>query len=123
MISMYIGTFPRMQALKIGCTLLVVLLSVAATAQTARIHSSGAQSNLRIEVNVVRAVAIHHRDKDDDEDKDKDKDRGRKDDAVSYNLNPRHEEFSVTEEMRTMLVDSGNTVRREQVRAITIVPK
>ena len=118
---MYIGTFPRMQALKIGCTLLAVLLSVAATAQTARIHSNGAQSNLRIEVKVVRAVAIHHRDKDDDEDKDKD--RGRKDDSVSYNLNPRHEEFSVTEEMRPMLVDSGNTVRQEQVRAITIVPK
>jgi hypothetical protein len=118
---MYIGTFPRMQALKIGCTLLAVLLSVAAAAQTARIHSNGAQSNLRIEVKVVRAVAVHHRDKDDDEDKDTD--RGRKDDAVSYNLNPRHEEFLVTEEMRTMLVDSGSTVRQEQVRAITIVPK
>jgi hypothetical protein len=119
---MFICNFPRMQALKIGCTLLAVLLSVAATAQTARIHSNGAQSNLRIEVKVVRAVAIHHRDKNDDEDNDKDKDRGRKD-AVSYNLNPRHEEFSVTEEMRPMLVDSGSTVRQEQVRAITIVPK
>ena len=43
--------------------------------------------------------------------------------AVSYNLNPRHEEFSVTEEQRSMLVDSGNTVRQEQVRAITVVPK
>jgi len=122
---MFICNFPRMQALRIGSALLAVLLSVAATAQTARIHSSGAQSNLRIEVKVVRAVAIHHRDKDDDEDKDKDKDkdRGRNDDAVSYNLNPRHEEVSVTEEMHTMLVDSGNTVRQEQVRAITIVPK
>lgn len=120
---MYIATFPRMQALRIGCALLAVLLSVAATAQTARIHSNGAQSNLRVEAKVVRAVAIHHRDKDDDEDNDKDKDRGRKDDAVSYNLNPRHEEFLVTEEMRPMLVDSGNTVRQEQVRAITIVPK
>lgn len=118
---MYIGTFPRMQALKIGCTLFAMLLSVAATAQTARIHSNGAQSNLRIEVKVVRAVAVHHRDKDDDEDNDKDKDRRK--DSVSYNLSPRHEEFSVTEEMRPMLVDSGNTVRQEQVRAITIVPK
>jgi len=117
---MFICNFPRMQALRIGSALLAVLLSVAATAQTARIHSNGAQSNLRIEVKVVRAVAIHHRDKDDDEDKDKD--RGRKD-AVSYNLNPRHEEFSVTEELRPMLVDSGSTVRQEQVRAITIVPK
>ena len=120
---MFICNFPRMQALRIGCTLLAVLLSIAATAQTARIHSNGAQSNLRIEVKVVRAVAVHHRDKDDDEDKDKDKDRGRKDDAVSFNLNPRQEEFSVTEELRPMLVDSGSTVRQEQVRAITIVPK
>src|SRR6185369_5817682 len=96
---MFICNFPRMQALRIGSALLAVLLSVAATAQTARIHSSGAQSNLRIEVKVVRAVAVHHRDKDGDEDKDKDKDRGRKDDAVSFNLNPRQEEFSVTEEM------------------------
>jgi len=118
---MYI--LPRVQALKIGYALFVVLLSVPLSAQTARIHSSGAQSNLRIEVKVVRAVAVHHRDKDDDEDKDKDKDRRRNDTAVSYNLNPRHEEFSVTEELRSMLVDSGNTVRQEQVRAITIVPK
>ena len=115
--------FPRMQALKIGSSLLAFFLSVAAIAQTARIHSSGAQANLRIEVKVVRAVAVHHRDKDDEEDKDKDKDRGRKDAAVYYNLNPRHEEFSVTEEQRSMLVDSGNTVRQEQVHAITIVPK
>ncbi len=114
-------TSPRMHAFRIGFVLLAAFLSMSA--QTARIHSSGAQSNLRIEVKVVRAVAIHHRDKDDDEDKDKDKDRGRKDDAVSYNLNPRHEEFSVTEEMRPMLVDSGSTVRQEQVHAITIVPK
>ena len=64
---MYIGTFPRMQALKIGCTLLAAFLSVPSSAQTARIHSNGAQSNLRIEVKVVRAVAVHHRDKDDDE--------------------------------------------------------
>jgi len=115
---MYI--LPRMQALKIGSALLAVLLSVAATAQ---IHSNGQQANLRIEAKVVRAVAVHHRDKDDDEDKDKDKDRRRNDIAVSYNLNPRHEEFSVTEELRSMLVDSSNTVRQEQVRAITIVPK
>jgi hypothetical protein len=118
---MFICNFPRMQALRIGSALLAVLLSVAATAQTARIHSNGAQSNLRIEVRVVRAVAIHQRDKDDD--KDKDQHRNQKDDAVSYNLNPRHEEFSVTEELRPMLVDSGSTVRQEQVRAITIVPK
>jgi hypothetical protein len=114
---MYI--LPRVQALRIGYVLFAALLSVPLSAQSARIHSSGTQANLRIEVKVVRAVAVHHRDKDDDEDKD----RARNDGAVSYNLNPRHEELSVTQEMRSMLVDSGNTVRQEQVRAITIVPK
>lgn len=118
---MYTGTFPRMQVVKIGCALLAASLSVPLSAQTARIHSNGAQANLRIDVNVVPAVSVHHHDKD--KDKDHDKDGRREDDAVSYNLNPRHEEFSVTEETRPMLVDSGNTVRQEQVRAITIVPK
>jgi hypothetical protein len=120
---MYI--LPRVQALTIGLALLAASLSLPLSAQTARIHSSGPQASLRIEVKVVPAIAVHHRDKDDGEDKDKDreKDRGRHDNAVSYNLNPRHEEFSVTEEQRSMLVDSGNTVRQEQVRAITIVPK
>lgn len=117
-----ICTFPRMQALRTGLVLLAASLSLplsAQTAQTVRIHSSGAQANLRIDVNVVPAV--HHRDKD--KDKDKDKDGRGQSDTVSYNLNPRQEEFSVTEETRPMLVDSGNTVRQEQVRAITIVPK
>jgi hypothetical protein len=118
---MFICTFPRMQALKIGCALLAAFLSMAATAQTARIHSTGPQAKLRIDVNVVPAVGVHDHDKD--KDKDHDKDGRRNDAAVSYNLNPRHEEFSVTEEMRPMLVDSGNTMRQEQVRAITIVPK
>ncbi|MGB9123436.1 MAG: hypothetical protein WCE73_22665 [Candidatus Angelobacter sp.] len=91
------------------------------SAQTARIHSTGAHANLRIDVNVVPAVGVHDHDKD--KDKDHDKDGRRNDAAVSYNLNPRHEEFSVTEEMRPMLVDSDNTIQQEQVRAITIVPK
>jgi hypothetical protein len=93
------------------------------SAQTARIHESGTQANLRIDVKVVPAVAVHHRDKDDDKDKDKDQHKDRKDDAVLYNLNPQQEELSVIEEMRPMIVDSGNEVRQEQVRAITIVPK
>ncbi len=118
---MFICTFPCMQALRIGCALLAVSLSIPLSAQTAHIHSTGAQANLRIDVNVVPAVGVHDHDKD--KDKDHDKDGRRNDAAVSYNLNPRHEEFSVTEEMRSMLVDSGNTVRQEQVRAITIVPK
>jgi hypothetical protein len=110
-----------MQALRTGCALFAAFLGLPLSAQIARIRESGAQANLRIEVKVVPAVAVHHRDKDDDKGRDKDKDR--KDDAVSYNLNPRHEEFSVTEETRHMLVGAGTTVRQEQVRAITIVPE
>ena len=117
---MYICNFPRMQALRIGCALFAAFLSLPLSAQTTRLHDSGAEANLRIDVKVVPAVAVHHRDKDDDKGKGKD---GDKDDAIFYNLNPRHEEFSVTEEMRPMLVDSGSTVRQEQVRAITIVPQ
>jgi hypothetical protein len=118
---MYIGTFLRMQALRIGCAILAAFLSVPLSAQTARIHSAGAQANLRIDVKVVPAVGVHDHDKDKDTDHDKD---GRWADAVvSYNLNPRHEEFSMTEETRPMLVESGNTFRQVQVRAVTIVPK
>ena len=117
---MYI--LPRMQALSFGCALLAALLSVPLSAQNAHIHNTGPQANLRIEVKVVSTVGIHPRDKDDRDDKN-DKDKDGKAHAVSYNLNPRHQEFSVTEELRPMLVDSGITVREEQVRAITVVPK
>jgi hypothetical protein len=115
-------TIPRMQPLRIGFLLLAASLSLPLSAQTARIHNNGAQANLRIDVKVVPAVAVHHRDKD--EDKDNNKAQDRKDGAaVFYNLNPQHEELSISEETRLMMVDSGNTVRQEQVRAITIVPK
>jgi hypothetical protein len=114
--------FPRMQALRIGFVLLAASLSVSLSAQTARIHSSGAQANLHIDVKVVPVVALHHHDKDGDKDKDKDGDR--EDGAVSYNLNPQHEEFSVTEEIRPMLMGSGDHITgQEQVRTITVVPK
>jgi hypothetical protein len=108
-----------MQAFRIGFILLAASLNMSA--QTARIHESGTQANLRIDVKVVPAVAVHHRDKDDDKDKDKDGDR--KDGAIFYNLNPQHEELSVSEETRLMMVDSGSTPQQEQVRVITIVPK
>jgi hypothetical protein len=118
---MYI--LPRMQALRIGCALFAASLSVPLSAQTARIHSSGAQANMRIGVKVVPAVNTNHHDRDDDKDKDKDRNKDRGDADVSFNLNPRHEEFSVTEETRPMQVDSGDSLRQEQVRTITMVPK
>ena len=113
---MYICAFPRM-------LFAALLLGLPLSAQTARIHNSGAQANLRINVRVVPAIGVHHRDKDDRDD-GKEKDGDWKDNAVSYNLNPRHEEFSVIEETRPMLVDSRNkTMGEEQVRIVTIVPR
>lgn len=82
---MFICTFPHMQALRIGYVLLAALLSVPLlSAQSARIHSSGAQANLRIDVKVVPAVAVHHRDKD----RNKDEDKDGKNEAVVYNSIP-----------------------------------
>ena len=117
---MYI--LPRMQALRFACPLLAAFFSVPLTAQNAHIHNTGPQVNLRIKVKVVPAVGIHPRDKDDRDDKN-DKDKDGKDQTVSYNLNPRNQEFSVIEEQRPMLVESGSTIREERVRAITVVPK
>ena len=117
---MYI--LPRMQALSFGCALLAAFFSVSLPAQNAHIHNTGPQVNLRIKVKVVPAVGIHPRNKDDRDDKN-DKDKDGKDHTVSYSLNPLNQEFSVTEEMRPMLVESGSTIREEQVRAITVVPK
>ena len=114
-------TFPRMHALRIGFAFLAASLSLPLSAQNTGIHSNGSQASLRIEVKVVPAVAVHHRDKDGDKDKDQHNDR--KDDAVSYNLNPQYEELSVSEETRLMMVDFGNTLQQEQVRVITVVPK
>jgi hypothetical protein len=94
----------------------LVAMGLPLSAQNAQIHSNTTQAELRIHAIVVPAVAFHrhHRDKDNDRDKDRDEA------AVSYDLQPPREEFSVTEEVRPMLVDA---TRHEQVRIITVVPK
>jgi hypothetical protein len=93
-------------------------MGLPVSAQNARPRTNVPQADLRIKVIVVPAIAPHRKDKD--KDKDKDRDEG----SVTYDLQPRHEEFAVTEEVRTMLVDAGNNAgRREQVRIITVVPK
>ena len=110
---------PRIRPLVTLCAAIaLVAVGLPVSAQTAQIHSNTTQSELRVHVIVVPAVAVHrhHRDKD----KKEDRDEG----AVTYDLQPQHEEFSVTEEVRPMLVDTGdNTARPEQVRIITVVPK
>jgi hypothetical protein len=96
----------------------LVAMGLPLSAQNAQIHSNTTKSELRIHAIVVPAVALHrhHGDKD----KDKDRDEA----AVTYDLQPKPEEYSVTEELRPMLVDEGNNpARQEQVRVITVVPK
>jgi hypothetical protein len=84
------------------------------SAQNTRPRTNVPQADLRIKVIVIPAIAPHHKDKD------KDRDEG----TVTYDLQPQREEFSVTEEVRPMLVDTGNNAaRQEQVRIITVVQK
>jgi hypothetical protein len=100
----------------------LVAVGLPVSAQTAQIHSNTTQSGLRIHVIVVPAVALHrhHKDKDKDRDKKEDRDEG----AVTYDLQPQREQYSVSEEVRPMLVDAGDkAARQEQVRIITVVPK
>jgi hypothetical protein len=93
-------------------------MGLPVSAQNAKPSTNVPQADLRIRVIVVPAIAPHRKDKD--KDKDKDRDEG----AVTYHLQPQPEEFSVTEEVRPMLVDSGaNAGRHEQVRIITVVAK
>jgi hypothetical protein len=114
---MFIFTFLRMQPLRIMPALAAALLLIPSlAAQDARRHSSSAQANLQINVNIVRAVGHHDRDKERNSDHERDE--------ISYNLNPRYEEFSVTEEERPMLTDSNNhAVGQQQVRTTTVVLK
>jgi hypothetical protein len=108
---------PRMRSLSNLCAAIaLVAAGLPMSAQNAQIHSNTTQAELRIHVIVVPAAALHRHHKD----KDKDQDKG----LVAYDLQPQLEDFSVTEEVRPMLVDSGNNAaRQEQVRIITVVPK
>jgi hypothetical protein len=108
---------PRMRTLSTLCAATALAaMGLPLSAQNARIHSNNAQSELRIHVIVVPAVALHRHHKD----KDQDRDEG----AVTYDLQPKSEEYSVTEEVRPMLTGSNaNAARQEQVRIITVVPK
>ena len=112
---------PRMQTLKTLCAAIaLVAMGLPLYAQNAQIHSNTTQAELRVHVIVVPAVALHRHPRDKDKDKDKDRDEG----SVTYDLQPQRKEFSVTEEVRPMLVDFGDkAARQEQVRIITVVPK
>jgi hypothetical protein len=110
---------PRIRPLVTLCAAIaLVAMGLPLSAQNAQIHSNTTNAELRIHAIVVPTVALHrhHRHKD----KDKDRDEA----AITYDLQPKPEEYSVTEELRPMLVDEGNDpARQEQVRVITVVPK
>ncbi len=112
---MYICTFPRMRTLRIlFAAFAVVTLGMASPAQNVRSNSSSAQAELHIRVIVVPVVAPprHHRHRDRDEG------------SVSYNLSPREEKLSITEEVRPMLVDvQGTGVEQQSVQLTTVVVK
>jgi len=106
---------PRILALVTLCAAIALAtMGLPLSAQNAQIHSNTTQAEMRIEAIVVPAVALHRHDRDKDKDKDRDEA------AVTYEFQPPREEFSVTEEVRPMLVDA---TRHEQVRIITVVPK
>jgi hypothetical protein len=113
---MFIFTFPRMQPLRIVPALAAALLLIPSLAAQDARTGSIAQANLQINVNIVRAVDHHDRDRERNSDHERDE--------ISYNLNPRYEEFSVTEEERRMLTDSNShAVGQQQVRTTTVVLK
>ena len=106
---------PRMRTIVTLCAAIApVAMGLPLSAQNARPRTSVPEADLRIKVIVVPAIAPHRKDKD------KDHDEG----AVTYYFQPQREEFSVTEEVRPMLVNGGNNAaQHEQVRIITVVPK
>jgi len=106
---------PRILALVTLCAA-IANMGLPLSAQNAQIHSNATQAGLRIEAIVVPAVALHRHHRDKDKDRDKDRDEA----AVAYDFQTSLEEFSVTEEVRPMLVDA---TRHEQVRIITVVAK
>ena len=112
---------PRMRPVVTLCAAIALAaMNLPASAQNAQIHSNTTQAELRIHVIVAPAVALHRHHKDKDKDKKEDRDEG----AVTYDLQPQREEYSVSEEVRPMLVDFGDkAARQEQVRIITVVPK
>lgn len=112
---------PRIQTLVTLCAAIALAaMGLPASAQNAQIHSNTTQAELRVHVIVVPAVALHRHHRDKDKGKKEEHDEG----AVTYDLQPQREEYSISEEVRPMLVDFGdNVARREQVRIITVVPK
>jgi hypothetical protein len=111
---MDIGTLPRTPLLgKLLCVAFTLAaLCTATVAEDGHRHRGSAQAELHIRVIVVPAVVPpHHKDHNGEHDRDEA--------AVTYSLSPSAaERLSISQEMRTMLLDSG---KHEQVQLTTLV--
>ena len=116
---MYICIFPRMRTLAtVFAAFAAIVLSVPSSAQNSQPNGGSAQAELHINVIVVPVILPPH------DHRHRDRDRGRDEDLVSYNLSPQEERFSVTEEVRPMLVNSADSVAKEEpVRVVTVIVK
>jgi hypothetical protein len=112
---MYICTSPRMRPLTFACTAFALIaLSMPSSAQNRHTNTNSAQAELHLNVMVVPVVIPpqHH------------KYKGREDVSVSYNLSQREQQFSVTEEVRPMLVTTeGKRPEQQRVQLTTVVAK
>ena len=106
---------PRIRTLATLCAAVaLVAMSLPVSAQNTQHRTSVPQAELRIKVIVIPAIGAHRKDKDKDRDES----------MVTYDLQPRRAEFSVTEEVRPMLVEGqGKGSQMEPVHLTTVVMK
>jgi len=115
-----IRTLPRLRPFAWICAAsALAIISLPLAAQDGRSSSHHAEAELHITAIVVPVVLPPHDDRDDD--KNGDRRQGRHDDAISYNLSPGQNNLSITEEMRAMPIERGQTT--VQVKLTTIVAK
>jgi hypothetical protein len=107
----YICTFPRMRSLKFCAAFAIVAAGLPLLAQNGRSNGSSAQAELHITA-IVAPVIIPPR-----HDRHRDRDEG----IVSYSLTPQEQQLSVTEEVRTMLVNVNGGAAQQPVELTTIV--
>lgn len=107
---------PRIRTLVALCAAIaLVAMGLPVTAQNLRPRANDPHADLRIKVVVVPAIAPRHH---------KDKDKDRNEGAVAYDLQPQREEFSITEEVRPILVEvQGKGPQMEPVHLTTVVMK
>lgn len=112
---MDICTLPRLRTLSKPMFTVVALLLLApfAAAENGQRDTRSAQAELHISV-IVAPVVFPPRHKDHDGDRDRDES------AVIYNLPSSTEKTSISQEMKTMLVDHG---KQAQVELTTVVVK